>query len=125
MLADKTTLIFVYNADSGLFSAATDFVKKIVAPDSYQCQLCRLTYGAISMKNPWKDYLETIANKKRFLHRDEFIDEFPEYSATALPVIFVSDNSQLTVLVSAEEINGAKDLVSLKRLLQAKLEGMV
>ncbi|MGI8952546.1 MAG: hypothetical protein ACR2FN_13295 [Chitinophagaceae bacterium] len=49
-----STLIFVYNADADLFSTLTDFAHKILSPSTYQCKLCALTYGNISMKQEWK-----------------------------------------------------------------------
>ena len=43
----KDTIIFVYNADSSVFAQVSDGVKKIAAHDTYQCNLCRITYGAV------------------------------------------------------------------------------
>ncbi len=40
-------LIFVYNADAGLFSLVSDFAHKIISSENYAC-------------------------KKEFLHKDEF-----------------------------------------------------
>lgn len=125
MIDPKAALVFVYNADSGLFSAATDFIKRIATPDKYECNLCMVTYGSVKMKSPWKDYLETIPNKKYFLHRDEFLKKFPEYSTIPLPVIFVQNDSNLDVLVSAEEINSTKNLPSMKKLLQDKIQNKI
>ena len=122
MIAPKTTLVFVYNADSGLFSAVSDFVKKIVAPDTYECNLCMVTYEFIKMKNSWKYYLETIPNKKLFLHRDEFLKKFPDHAAIPLPVILIQDGDDLNILVSAEEINTAHDILNMKKLLRKKIE---
>ncbi len=47
---NKQLLIFVYNANSDLFSTVTDFAHKILSPSTYQCQLCALTYGNFSKK---------------------------------------------------------------------------
>jgi len=52
----KDKIIFVYNADSSVFAQVSDAVKKIVAPGTYQCNLCRITYGAVSMKDEWKTF---------------------------------------------------------------------
>jgi len=49
------SLIFDYNAPDGLGAALIDAVHKIVAPESYPCSLCAVTYGAVSMKRRWKD----------------------------------------------------------------------
>ena len=44
-------IIFIYNADDSFSSKAIDFIHKIVNPETYQCSLCTLTYGNVSMKN--------------------------------------------------------------------------
>lgn len=120
MTSDKA-LIFVYNADSGIFPTVGDFVKKIATPDEYDCNLCMVTYSAVKMKPSWKDYLETIPNEKIFLHRDEFLREFSDYRDTALPVICIQDAQKLSVLVSADEINAIGELEEMKKLMQSKL----
>jgi hypothetical protein len=38
-------LLFVYNADSGLFNSIAEAAHKIVSPQTYRCDLCRITYG--------------------------------------------------------------------------------
>ncbi|WP_232221892.1 hypothetical protein [Methanococcoides burtonii] len=47
----KNTLIFVYNADSGLINEMKDYVHKIVSPSTYECNLCAITYGNTGIKN--------------------------------------------------------------------------
>jgi len=43
-------IVFIYNAKSGLFAGLSDVVTKIVAPSQYECNLCKITYGPLSMK---------------------------------------------------------------------------
>lgn len=116
-------LIFVYNADSSVFSQVTDAIKKVVTPNKYQCNLCMITYGPISMKDDWKEFLDTLPFDKEFLHKDEFEKRFPDLSRAELPAIFVSHENGINVLLSAKEINGQHDLQGLidttKRNLQA------
>jgi hypothetical protein len=66
------TLLFVYNADSGLFNELKDYGKKIVDKESYQCNLCGVTFGLTGMKREWKHYLSELNYKTHFIHRDEF-----------------------------------------------------
>jgi hypothetical protein len=117
----SSELIFVYNADSGLFSQVTDFAHKILSPQTYQCHLCALTYGSLAMKNDWKGFLKTIPFQKSFLHRDEFVKNFPSVSGNTFPLIFLNKGGTLKVLLSAAEINAQKDLSNLKRILQERL----
>ena len=115
-------LLFVYNADSTLTAAASDFVTRVFSSDDYSCNLCQVTYTPINtMKSSWKKYLQTIPNEKEFLHRDEFREQYADYADTPLPAIFVKTDSGLRVLVSAKEINTAEELEDMKRLLSQKL----
>lgn len=122
MLDKNSMLIFVYNANSDLFSAATDFMKKILTPDSYSCNLCAVTYGSVSMKSPWKNYIDTIPNEKRFLHKDEFLKEFPNYNSIELPTILTKDEEDIKIFLSAKEINKTKNLSDMITLMKEKID---
>ena len=37
------TLIFIYNANGGIFSAMADAAHKLVSPETYPCSLCAIT----------------------------------------------------------------------------------
>jgi hypothetical protein len=115
-------LIFVYNADSGLFSTVTDFAHKIVSPETYNCNLCKITYGNMTMKSSWKDYLDSLNYEKEFLHRNEFQKQYPEFKEVALPAIFAWRQDQAKLLMSAEEINSVSDVETLKDKLSKKLD---
>lgn len=117
MFMSENEIVFVYNADSSIFAVASDFIKKITTPDTYDCQLCMVTYGAISMKNPWREYLDSLECKKTFLHRDEFTKKYPGIDVN-LPAILLKKPDELpTVLVSADQINQTKNLQDLIRLV--------
>ena len=117
----NNTLVFVYNADSTLKAAAIDFVTRFVAPNKYSCNLCMVTYGPVREKQPWRKFLDTLPNKKVFLHRDEFLKKYPEHKNIKLPVIFTDFSGKLEVLVEAQEINQVKDAEGLIKLLTKKL----
>ena len=121
MLKNKDKLIFVYNTDSSVFSQVSDAVKKIVTPSKYECNLCMVTYGAISMKDEWREFLDALPFDKEFLHRDEFQKRYPELESTKLPTIFISQNNTLNLLVSADEINMQKNVEDLKDLLIGRI----
>ena len=52
------TLIFVYNANAGLFNMMSDYAHKIISPETYECNLCALTYGNLGMKQKWKSLFQ-------------------------------------------------------------------
>ena len=98
-------ILFVYNADSNPFSMIKDMVTKVIAPKSYQCNLCAITYGPVSMKNEWKKFLDTLPQEKVFLHKDEFQTKYPKQKDTTLPVVFIDTDNELKILISSDEIN--------------------
>lgn len=114
-------LVFVYNADAGLFSTVSDFAHKIISPETYACNLCKLTYGNFAMKKEWKGFIEGLNCEKVFLHKDEFLKKHPEHAAQKLPAVFGVRQDGLREILSANELNGFKDLEGLKSALRQKL----
>ena len=117
----NNTLVFVYNSDATLMAAVADFVTRFVAPDKYSCNLCMVTYGPVFKKQSWREFLDTLPNKKIFLHRDEFLKQYPEYRDIELPVILTDFGGKLETLVSVEEINKVQNTEGLKKLITKKL----
>lgn len=116
----RPSLVFVYNADSGLFNTLTDMAHKIFSPQTYQCNLCAITYGNFAIRKEWQAFLETLAVEMEFLHRDELQEKYAVRDV-ALPVIFTKSVKGLQVWVSAEEINQCHDLAELKTIITARL----
>lgn len=116
----KPKLVFVYNADSGLFNTLADMAHKIVSPETYNCQLCKLTYGNIGMREQWKAYLETIDAELVFLHRDEFLKQYKE-QAVALPAMFLDRDGEFELFMSEAEIKACQSLDRLIEKLDTKL----
>jgi len=114
-------IIFVYNADSSPFALLTDYVHKIVSPQTYECNLCALTYGNLGMKKRWKDFVESLKDEVVFLHKDELIKQHPSLASTALPTILCQKDKDKTpsVCVSEKQINAAKSLDELQSLVRA------
>lgn len=113
-------LIFVYNADSGLFNTLTDIAHKVFSPETYACNLCVITHGAVGMRQEWKEFLETLDVPMEFLHRDEFHRKHDMHELP-LPAVLMSEEGRVDVLLSAEEIDQCRDIAELKELLSAKL----
>ena len=109
-------LIFVYNADSGLMNTLMDIGHKAISPQTYDCNLCGLTFGLISEHKQWKQFREASATEMEFLHRDEFEQKFDrkfEY-----PVILKQDED-LSVMIPKTELNKIKTLDELIRQVQS------
>ena len=121
MNKNKKELIFVYNVKASLFAVAIDSVHKIISPDTYPCALCRITYGTVSMKKEWKNFVETIPYKVNFLHKDEFRKEYPRLKEVNLPAVFVKEVDTIKQLVGADEINKQTSIEDLKNLIKSKI----
>ena len=114
-------MVFVYNADSGFFNALTDTAHKIFSPQTYECNLCALTYGNFYMNGEWKTFLESLKVNREFLHRDELLKQY-QLKDVELPAIFFKNNGNLELAIAANKINDCQNLDELKRLIQTTLE---
>lgn len=112
----RPTLVFVYNADSGLFNTVTDIAHKVFAPETYACQLCALTYGTFAMRVEWKAFLESLNADFEFLHRDELAARYGVRDLP-LPAVFRKVGGQLVPCLTAAEINACSTLAALKQRL--------
>ena len=113
-------LIFVYNADSGMFNTLTDIAHKILSPKTYSCQLCSLTHSYFAVKKDWTEFLSGIDAELEFLHKDELVNKYGEIKRN-LPVILTKQDRQLDTWISAEEINQCKSLEALQKLILKRL----
>ena len=116
---ENLELIFIYNAKSGVVNELIDFAHKIVSPETYDCNLCAISYGAFSMKKKWSSYIETLPFKSTFTYKDKFSKN--RYSNLKFPSIFIRSNEKLDEIISATEINEIKNLDQLIGLLNQKL----
>lgn len=114
------SVVFVYNADSGLFNTLTDTAHKLFSPETYECNLCAMTFSALGMKKEWKEFLDTMDIPLEFLHRDELKEK---YSTEAeLPAIFLKSGKKLNLIVEASSINECQDIEELKQLINDKIQ---
>jgi hypothetical protein len=113
-------IVFVYNADSGIFNTLTDIAHKVFAPESYACNLCAITYGNFAMRVEWKEFLDSLNARFEFLHRDELAERYG-MTEVQLPAIFRKQGDSLELWISAEEINACRSIDDLKCLITGKL----
>ncbi len=115
-------IILVYNEDSGLFNAVSGWAHKAFQPGSFQCALCRATFGLTGMLVPWRTFLERLPCQRRFLHRDQFRASYPALAETALPAILIEEAGHCETLIGADEIRSVGGVAGLISLMQARLE---
>lgn len=114
-------LIFVYNADSDFVSSVKDAARKFVSPQTYQCNLCQITYPRFAMDPEWKKFIEALPYKIEFLHRDEFRAQYSDWKDVHLPAIFLRDGSGTKILIDYKEINMAKNISELIKIVREHL----
>jgi hypothetical protein len=112
----EPSLVFVYNAKSGVFNVLADAAHKLFSPRTYACNLCALTHTAVGMRKEWRQFLEKLEAPLEFLHADE-LEERYGVSGVPLPAVFRREGEDLRVLVGADSINACETLDDLKRLL--------
>lgn len=100
-------LIFVYNANSGRINAILDSLHKIASPETYDCNLCAITFGNFSENKTWKKFREESDIDMEFYHKDKFLNQFrskwlPEYE---FPIILFENDSELEQFISSSELN--------------------
>lgn len=95
-------ILFVYNAHSGRVQALLDMMHKMFSPNTYSCNLCAITYGYFGKKAEWRSFLNASKLSFIFLHKDEFVMQYP-HIITEYPVAFVVDEqNHLSQLISTE-----------------------
>lgn len=106
-------LVFVYNADSGMFNTLTDIAHKVFSPQTYECNLCAISHSYLSERSEWKDFITNLGAECEFLHRDEFEKKY-QIKGNDYPVIFVKNENSLDVCLDANAINVCDDMDKLK-----------
>ncbi|WP_036476635.1 hypothetical protein [Myxosarcina sp. GI1] len=103
-------LIFVYNADSGSIDTLIDIGHKAISPQTYQCNLCSLTFGLVSEHKQWKKFREESDTEMEFLHRDEFESKYDR--KFDYPVILKQNEPEddLKVTISQAELSKIQTL---------------
>ena len=118
--AAPDALVFVYNADSGVFNTLADAAHKLFSPRTYACNLCALTHTAVRMRGEWKRFLEGLGRPLEFLHADELASRYG-LKDVPLPAVFTRDGAGLKLLAGADSVNACRTLDELERLI---LEGL-
>lgn len=119
----KPSIIFVYNADSGLINTVKDYFHKIVKPSTYQCNLCALTFDNLGMKKEWKVFIDELDVEVEFLHKDEFFKNY-DLKNIKFPSGFIKRGSNLKLFMDHNEINRCKALGELIELVKSKLDNI-
>ena len=116
----KSALVFVYNADSGLFNTLTDIAHKIFSPQTYSCNLCALTHSNFGIRSEWRQFVESLDRQVEFLHADELKTRYA-IAGLSLPVVLEKKDGKFEILLEADSINACQNIDDLKRTIINKL----
>ena len=114
-LADPA-LVFVYNADSGLFNTLADIGHKIFSPTTYQCDLCQLTHGYFTEQKTWRSFVDDLPITTEYLHRDQFRHQFPHLKSP-LPAVYLREGDCMKLCVTSASLHDCQNLDELKNLI--------
>lgn len=119
---EDTKLIFIYNANSGMRNALLDGAHKALSPNTYQCNLCDLTFGVINEKRAWKKFREEGNLNMEFIHKDEFKIEYASKFGYKFefPIILVIVDNELQVFISTKELNELDNTEALIELIKKR-----
>jgi hypothetical protein len=111
------TLLFVYNAESGLFNTVTDIAHKIFSPQSYQCDLCALTHGYFTVREEWRTFIQSLGVPCEFLHRDQ-LGALAGIDAAQLPAIYRRHAGAWQLCLGPEAIATCAGLAALQQRIR-------
>lgn len=114
-------LVFVYNADNGLFNAIAATAHRIFSPATYECALCLYTYSVRGMNREWKHFLESLGCSLDFYYRTEFRAAYPQRDIR-LPAVLVDRGNGLELLIQFDEIKACGNLEELILFTRRKVE---
>jgi len=125
-MKNNEQLLFVYNANAGKGNALLDSLHKVFSPQTYDCQLCKITFGVFSEKSSWKRFRKASKLPMIFLHKDEFTKRYKskfQYKFT-FPIVLLEGDNGLEVLISTKELNTLQSSEELIKVLKGRSLGL-
>jgi len=116
IIKEEKGIVFVYNAKSGFINAMLDYGHKMLSPDTYDCQLCKLTYDNFGKEKKWHDFISSLPFEVSFKYKDDLKILGIEDSILT-PAVILSDQS---LLISSNEINACRSLNGLIELVRIR-----
>ena len=113
-------LIFVFNFERGNLSAIKDYSQKITADRVPVCNLFDLISSPVGIKKSWKRFIQELGVPARFLHHDEYEEEFGAL-LTPLPAVFMHQQKTRILFISADELCNVTSMDDLMALVNQKL----
>lgn len=103
-------LVFIYNADSGRWSAIVDSARKLLAVNG--CALCSITHGLSGEKSDWKTCRDELGVPIDYVHRDEVGGELREIVGDQLPAVIAVCGDRKVMLLSPDVLDRCRGSVA-------------
>ena len=109
MTRPVTRLLFIYNADSGLWDAIVDGTRKLLRING--CTLCEITHGLVGEKSEWRACHQALGVPIDYLHRDELSPDLQSVVGDNLPSVLAEVDGELEILLEKDGIARCKGSV--------------
>ncbi len=114
-------LLIVYNAEAGMLAGVKDSIHKLLKPDTYPCNLCALTHGAVRMDPAWKRFIARMPIDTRVYHRPDFRARYPDLDL-ALPAVLLEHGRDARILIGADELKRIDSVDALIGRIEERLK---
>ncbi len=118
----KIEILFAYNANSGLFNALTDYVHRQITPSTYNCNLCLITYDNWDRNERWATYIDSLPVEVNFTYKNTISQYKNLEFEVQLPMAFLIENNNVSIFITAEELNSCVDENALIDMFESKLK---
>lgn len=110
----KMEIQFIYNAKGNWANSIFDLAHKIISPDTYECNLCKITHDAFTESKKFKE----LKQKYRITlwHIDDY--ELKHQKETSYPTIIFRDASDKEInRITTETINRINTVDELEEII--------
>jgi hypothetical protein len=109
----KSTLLFVYNANSDLGSKLFDYAHKVFQPSTYACELCALTHDHFGERKSWKKFKQRTDVAMDFMYLRDFEERFN--LSYEFPVILRRKGNEFEEIITKGDL---KEMTSVEELIE-------
>ena len=121
MQAQPSSIIFIYNAKSGIINGLADVLHRTFSPSTYPCKLCDISYGPLRMKPEWKKFLDETGYEYSFFLSDQFKKKYG-FLIPSLPSIYMKQGREWKVLMDKKDFEPIQSIEQLIQVLDEKIK---
>ena len=84
---------------------AIDFFQLIKSPQTYKCNLYKITHDSFFMKKEWEGFVQKLSINVKYFYQHEFRKKYPDIKLDT-PTILSNKEDKIKIFISTDEING-------------------